>query len=204
MNNCALIQQAVGSYEPLLDLVERRHAGICAAQGVDYFPVRAQRLPGRYQPHEKYTWILELLLVYALVVWLDSDCAIVGSELLEAALPAHADFGGVRNFSGEINTGALWVRNTDRGVVFVKRLVCELPKAVAAVGSPWAEQCCVNKRLESTAKSKLIVAEMDPRWNHYGNATAPAQPVQIRSFHDLQAGVKEKLRRMRRALGVAA
>lgn len=204
MNNCALVQQAVGAYEPLLDLVEQRHAKICAAQGIGYFPVRVQRLPGRYQPHEKYTLILELLLIYALVIWLDSDCAIVGKESLRAALPAVADLGGVRNFSGEINTGALWVRNTDRGVVFVKRLVLELPKAVAAVGSPWAEQFCVNKRLENTAKSKLSVAEMDPRWNHYGNTTAPAHPVQIHSFHDLRAGVSAKLRKMRRVLEVAA
>jgi len=204
MNSCALIQQAVGPYEPLLDLVEQQHGRICAAQGIDYFPVRVQRLPGRYQPHEKFTWILELLLVYALVIWLDSDCAIIGGDSLRTALPGGADLGGVRNFSGALNTGALWVRNSDRGVAFVKRLVCELPKAVACMGSPWAEQFCVNQRIEQTAKSKLVVAEIDSRWNHYGNVPAPCQPVQIRAFHDLQASVKDKLRKMRRLLEVAA
>jgi len=204
MNNCALIQQGFGLFEPMLDLVEKRHARICAEQGIDYLPIREQRLRGRYQPHEKFTWIVELLRVYALVIWLDCDCAIVGKESLAVALRADADIGGVRNFSGAINTGALWVRNTERAVAFVNRLVRELPKAVESVGSPWAEQHCVNMRLNNTSRGKLIVDEMDPRWNHYGNAPAPTQPVQIRAFHDQRLSVNEKIRKMQRVLEVAA
>ena len=197
----AVIQQGVGPFEPILDLVAERHARYCLTHGLDYFPMREKVLVGRYQPLERYTLMQRYLAMgYALVVWLDADCIIEGNESLSQALPPEADFGGVRNLAGDINCGALWVRNTPRGVALMDRLVRELPAAVASAGNPVCEQRCVNTILKWMSKPVLKLCEMDGRWNSYAFAPVPTQPVQIRAYHDLLASVKTKYDRMQRRL----
>lgn len=185
-----VLQQGCGPYEVLLDLVAPLNAEKCRAQGMEYRPIREQRLKGRYQPCEKYLWVEEALADDD-ALWIDGDAWICGDEPLNRL--DGADLAGVRNSFGEINTGVVWFRRGEEVVEFIRKVV----KAMHGQ-NPWSEQQRANQLLPY---SGLKVNVIDSRWNSYRNVMhRPTTPIQIRTFHDLQAGPVQKAKRMQVAI----
>lgn len=190
-----VLQQGTGLYEPMLDLVMPLHAKKCEAQSHEYQPIRMQYLSGRYKPCEKYHWILAALARDD-ALWIDGDVWLCGDEDLNQL--SDADVAGVRNGDGEINTGVIWFKRSEKVIAFLKSLLETMREAVALRSTEWAEQWHANQRLPH---SGLKVNVLDSRWNAYRNVmNRPTEPVQIRAFHDTQAGPEQKLKRMRLAI----
>ena len=201
MNERVLLQQGWGPCTPLLRLALAHHREYCSARGIRHVPVwsRPWHIRGEELGRDKLIlldWFLHhFVSTDGMIVVLDADALIVGGENLMDALPADSEMAMVRSWNGYFNTGAWWLRNTERVRAFIARLARspEPPR-----GATYGDQQRLVNELPGV---QLRVAELNARWNCYGApANTVREPVQILAWHSPDMAPALKLAAMRGAL----
>lgn len=175
-----LLQGACGEkYVRYLAETRALHTRKAAAHGLEFETrIRTDALPNRHPMWHKLAWVIAALDRHDLVIWLDSDAVWTGRENIADALPADADFGGVRNRAGSLNAGCMWVRRSARA--FLSRCFFAGPLSRFFPGD---DQARINFELRF---ADIRAVELDSRWNDYPyRRDMPTPPVQVVAFHGL-------------------
>lgn len=177
-NKTILVQHACGRAARLLQAIEPIHAAHCVKHGIDYRPSYAAAKQPLWQKHIETLAACDGSPDGTIVVILDgADTLLVGDEALGSAMELFADLAGVLNARGEMNSGALWWRNSPRVRSFLSRAI--------AAGDFWWGLSREDQGRLNAMLPELAVQPLNRRWNHYALAGGALNgPVQVRAWHN--------------------
>lgn len=197
MNDVCILQQSYssGEFHDMMRLTYQRHAAYARAHHCDYWHILGDvhpEMPKEKGGWEKIWWIRRALEAnYKLVVWIDTDAAIVDNTVdLRDALPPDKLFGAclhdpekseyLRKFDvpAHYNVGVTFWRNNHLAHRFVKEWLKTYPVTIR-----FLEQAIYNQMVTGEVYAPHF-QRLDDKWNATINVNPVPNPV-IMGWHGI-------------------